>query len=77
MTRRFRHPVTDHALLRYLERVCGMDVEAIRGRIYAECEQALRAGAARRNVRGVSYRMKGGRVVTVICNPPKPRKLRW
>lgn len=31
-----RVPVTDHAVVRYLERVLGVDVEAIRRRIYSE-----------------------------------------
>jgi hypothetical protein len=71
------HPVTDHAVLRYLERVCGVDIEAIRGRIHAECWEALRAGAARKTCRGVRYRIKNGRVVTVIYDTPKTKKLRW
>ena len=77
MSRQRPHPVTNHALLRYLERVCGIDVEAIRGRIHAECSEALRHGARRITRHGVRYCIRNGRIVTVIYDPPRPRKLRW
>lgn len=46
--------VTDHAVLRYLERVDGVDVEAVRQRIAEQCTRggeadawSVRCGAAR------------------------------
>lgn len=41
-----RHPVSDHAVLRYLERVCGMDIEGIRRDIGRKVDLATSHPAA-------------------------------
>lgn len=65
---RHDHQVTDHALVRYFERVLGLDVEAIRSGILTP-EQATKA-AALQTVDfalgpGVRAIVRGGRVVTI------------
>lgn len=62
-----RPSVTDHAVLRYLERVMGVDVEAIRdGLLTPEIKQAIRLGAKSVTVQGVTFKVEGPRIVTVI-----------
>lgn len=59
--------VTDHAVLRYLERVVGFDIEAIRREIGKKVD-AVRAETGARGVisDGFVYRIEGDRVVTVM-----------
>lgn len=69
-------PVTDHAVLRWLERFAHVDVEAIRRRIHQEVRPALNKGATSLTINGTDYRMKNGVVVTLIdkrrsCKPLK------
>lgn len=58
--------VTDHALLRYLERARGIDVELIREHVALLCAPSANAGAKSYRVEGVTYVFKKGHVVTVI-----------
>ncbi|MEB3421907.1 hypothetical protein ACFSDD_09090 [Salipiger marinus] len=63
------HPVTDHAVIRYLERVQGMDVEALRRAIGHRVGAAMLGndGACGVVIDGFSYRIgDSGAVVTVI-----------
>lgn len=62
--------VSDHAVLRYLQRVLGVDVEQLRGMIAEACERhqgapCVRAGGAR-------FLMRDGRVVTVLADGTVP-----
>ena len=59
-------PVTDHAVLRYLERVGGIDVERIRDRIWKQARSAAGNGCSSTTVGGVTFKMTNGRVITVI-----------
>ncbi len=78
MSKRLRLPVTDHAVLRYLERVCAIDIEAIRQRIYRDVRPALTSGGTGVTVNGIRYRFKGGVVATVLVGPRRPRReLPW
>lgn len=61
-----RHPVTDHAVIRYLERVEGIDIETIRRRIGRVADVGLTAGAAGVISDGFIYRIEAGVVVTVM-----------
>lgn len=65
--------VTDHAVLRYLERIAGIDVEAVRALIAAETSAAAfsadRAGLPGRfaiRTTAAVYVVDGGAVVTVL-----------
>ena len=73
--------VTDHALVRYLERVYGVDMEGLRRRIEQVTEDARAQGASAANCDGVSYRLSdNGRVVSVTGvngQPSSNRARRW
>ncbi|MFD1342904.1 hypothetical protein [Litorisediminicola beolgyonensis] len=64
--------VTDHAVVRYLERVAGLDIAAIRCEIGRRAEQAIEHGAAGAISGGFVHRIVDGSVVTVTPhNQPK------
>jgi hypothetical protein len=69
--------VTDHAVLRYLERIAAIDVEAIRQRIHEDAHQALVSGATGITVNGIAYRIQDGVVVTVWKEQYHIRPLNW
>ena len=55
-----KHPaihVTDHAVLRYLERVQGWDIEEVRAHIAKRVEPAVRCGASGIQIEGFSYKL--------------------
>ncbi|MBK1868275.1 hypothetical protein [Taklimakanibacter albus] len=60
-----RLPVTDHAVLRYLERICGVDVAEVRRRIFTAAEPALDKAANGITAEGINYRIRRGRVITL------------
>lgn len=70
-------PVTDHAVLRWIERHGFVDVEAIRERIYTETREALKSGATRLTINGTEYRMDKGVVVTLVDQRRPCRPLKW
>lgn len=61
-----RTHVTDHALLRYLERVQGVDIERIRRTIGARVDHAVAQGACGIIIDGFSYRIENNTVTTVL-----------
>lgn len=70
-------PVTDHAVLRWLERFAHVDVEAIRRRIHEETREAAHSGATRLTINGTEYRMENGVVVTLIDVRRHCGRLEW
>lgn len=60
-----RYHVTDHAVVRYLERVIGLPVDELRREIGRRCEHGIEAGATGVVSEGFVYRIEEGRVVTV------------
>ena len=60
--------VSDHALLRWLQRRYGLDVEAERRKIDRLTDAAVRIGATTVKVEGVQFVIKGGRVITTLEN---------
>lgn len=64
--------VTDHALLRFMERAGGLDVEAVRTAIGASLDRAAdaadRIGMDEYTILadGLAYVVRGGNVVTVL-----------
>jgi hypothetical protein len=58
--------VTDHALLRYLERVIGLDVQAHRAEVARLVGQAVAKGASALVHEGFRYKISDFRVTTVI-----------
>lgn len=70
-----RHPVTDHAVLRYLERIAGLNMEEVRENIHLKTKTALESGAKSVTVDGYRYRIAGGRVVTVVPTAQSNREV--
>ncbi|MGR3485503.1 MAG: hypothetical protein ACU0BF_09170 [Paracoccaceae bacterium] len=60
-----RAHVTDHALVRFLERVEGIDIERVRRRIQDEVQRGVEMDAAGVRRDGVRYTLVDGSVVTV------------
>lgn len=58
--------ITDHAVIRYLERVKGIDIEATRREIAAIVRQGVGLGAQSVILGGMRYRLEGPHVVTVV-----------
>ena len=75
MTKRL--PVTDHTVVRYLERVAAIDIDAIRQRIHDHTHQALAHGARGIVSNGITYRFAGGKVVSVYITQAHMRPLKF
>lgn len=59
--------ISDHAVLRYLERHYNLDIEKIKNEILPEkIRKLVEAGAIRFTVNGISFRMDGETVVTGV-----------
>lgn len=74
-----RPVVTDHALVRYLERVCGIDLDGYRREIEARTAHAVEVGACALISEGWRYVILNGRIVTIMSRnddppnrPPRP-----
>lgn len=68
--------VTDHAVVRYLERELGFDIEAIRQTIAIETAPAVAMGAEALKKGGLRYILKGGKVVTVVLSANRMEQLK-
>lgn len=69
-----RLPVTDHAIIRYLERVEGMDIEGLRRKIGHRVKRGIELGASGVVLNGVCYKLNDGVVCTVwLRNQPDKR----
>lgn len=62
--------VTDHAMIRYLERVVGVDVDQHRRALEERVAQAVELGASALIGDGLRYVISGNRIVTV--RPARP-----
>jgi hypothetical protein len=58
--------VTDHAVLRHLERVQGIDIEAVRRELGLKVDAAIEAGAAATVSEGIRYVLVEDRLVSCI-----------
>ena len=66
--------ITDHALLRYLERVLGYDVETLRRQIGHEISARTSGDATSVKMDGYQYRIENKAVVTITSlNRPNIR----
>jgi hypothetical protein len=75
-----RHPITDHAALRYLERHYGFDFEKVRKEMLTPIvAAAINAGAQAVKAHGGRMIIKDGRVVSFLPGGrPKPgRATKW
>lgn len=68
--------ITDHALLRWMERVHGVDVEAWRSLMRTEIQDALGHYEGARGVGEVGFVISGQRVVTCLdeCQRHRPQR---
>jgi hypothetical protein len=68
--------VSDHALVRWLQRAYDLDVEAYRAELAELCRPLHAAGAASGQVaNGLHVVMDGQNVITVLSQPPgRPRE---
>lgn len=66
--------VTDHAVLRYLERAMGFDIEGVREHIKAICTPAAAIGATCLRAEGVKFEFttSTNTVTTVVPDGPVP-----
>jgi hypothetical protein len=73
-----RTHVTDHALLRYLERVLRVDIEGHRHDLGRIVDQAVAAGAGAVTVHGTRYVLNGPSIVTLHhvkeVRPRRPKR---
>lgn len=58
--------VSDHAVLRYLERVHGLDVEGIRNAMADACARGVTTGAPSIRIDNTRFINAEGRIVTVL-----------
>lgn len=70
---RLRITVTDHAVLRFLERAHNLPVERLRARMAEICATEAAQGARIVVHHGVQMIIENGRVVTVLRGDMRPR----
>ena len=69
--------ITDHALLRYVERVFKIDVDALRRQILTDgVAKGIEHGASTITVNGAQFRVKDRSIVTVIGSDQKNHRKR-
>lgn len=68
--------VSDHAVIRYLERGLFIDVEGLRRRIGRRADRAAEAGASAIVIDGLRYRIVDGCLVTVEPTGQRGRRRR-
>ena len=56
MTKKFNFRISDHVLLRYMERMLGVDVAAFRKRLHDELAPAAQAGAAQIEINNMIFK---------------------
>jgi hypothetical protein len=67
--------ITDHALLRYVERVFKIDVDALRRQILTDgVVKGIEHGASTITVNGIQFRVKDRSIVTVIGSDQKTHR---
>lgn len=67
--------ITMHALLRYIERVEGVDVDAIKAKMTTQgLRRAIAMGAGSVKVGGYRFIIQGRKVVTVLTPDMRPKK---
>lgn len=58
--------VTDHAIVRWLERVHGVDMDAVRAEIAAACRTGVSLGACSVKVQNVKFQLDENKVCTIL-----------
>lgn len=69
--------ITDHAIVRYLERVGGFDIDGLRKQIALRCEAGASIGATSVIVEGFAFLIGDGQVITVVdADSMRKRRIR-
>lgn len=63
---RYTPKISDHALVRWLERIEGQDMEGARAKILLAIGDRLETGATRIRYNGITFRADKGVLITVI-----------
>lgn len=66
--------VTDHAVLRYLERAMGLNIEVVREHILAVCGGAAAFGAVSVRAEGLRFEIRSGAITTVTPDHVLPNR---
>ena len=66
--------VTDHAVLRYLERGMGLNVEIVREHILQICATPAAFGASAVRTEGLKFEIVDNTVVTVVPDAQRPSR---
>lgn len=66
--------VTDHAVLRYLERVKGIDINAVRNELGHVVDTAVKMGAGAAVVDGIKYVLNERTIVTAALVKTVPER---
>lgn len=66
--------VTDHAVVRYLERAMGLNVELVREHILSICGDAAAFGAVCVRAEGLRFEIAAGRICTVTPDHVTPNR---
>jgi len=66
--------VTDHAVVRYLERAMGLNVELVREHILSICGDAAAFGAVCVRAEGLRFEIDGNRICTVSPDHVTPNR---
>ena len=65
--KRFNPAITDHAVLRYLDRIAGMDIDGLRARLLTDgLVSAMRAGASSYTADGMTFKLADNKVITIV-----------
>lgn len=64
--------VTDHAVLRYLERAHGLDVDAVRRHLSGKVETGARLGAVGVTIENVKFVIEHSQIEAVVVTALKP-----
>lgn len=66
--------VTDHAVLRYLERAMGLNIDIVRQHILAICGGAAAFGAISVRAEGLRFEIRDGKICTVTPDHLMPSR---
>jgi len=66
--------VTDHAVLRFIERFMDFDVEVVRAHIASVCAVPAAIGAVCVRADGVKYEVRNNTVITVTADGTEPSR---
>lgn len=68
--------ITDHAVLRYIERACGVDVEGVRERIAKKIAPLVTRGMTSVSVDGLTFMLSPEGNCTTVIDKPSARAAR-